>query len=260
MILSGADWTLDADPDNVESSALYERRAGISPAMIGNTHTRKGRRMPTKLKNGDTILFIGDSITDCGRRGAAGPLGDGYVRWFDVLLTLREPEKRVAIINKGIGGDNVTGLRNRWSDDVLRHAPDWLSIKIGINDLHGFLGNPNDPNAVTPEVYERAYDDVLARTRTALPRCRILLIDPFYISIEASANTWRRKVLDLLPTYIGIVHKMSRKYKTRLVETHSRYQKLLKFRDADTFCPEPVHPNQVGHLAIAENVYAALSR
>ena len=38
---------------------------------------------------------IGDSITDCGRRGGSGPLGDGYVRWFDVLLTLREPQKRV---------------------------------------------------------------------------------------------------------------------------------------------------------------------
>jgi len=216
--------------------------------------------MPTKLKNGETILFIGDSITDCGRRGGNGPLGDGYVRWFDVLLTLREPQKRVTIINKGIGGDRITGLLNRWTDDVLRHRPDWLSIKIGINDLHSFLGNPNDPNAVTPKVYAKAYDEVLARTRKALPRCRILLIDPFYISVENSPNTWRRTVLDALPAYVGIVRKMQRKYAARRVETHVLYQQLLKFRDADTFCPEPVHPNQVGHLAIAEAVYAALSR
>ena len=215
--------------------------------------------MTTKLKNSETILFIGDSITDCGRRGNSRPLGDGYVRWFDTLLTLREPKKRVAVINKGMGGDRVTGLRNRWSDDVLRHKPDWLSIKIGINDLHSALNNPNDPNAVTTEVFEEAYDTILARTRKALPRCKILLIDPFYNSIEKSPNTCRRNVLDALPTYIGVVDKMAAKYKTRHVATHTLFQQLLKFRDADTFCPEPVHPNLVGHLAIAEAVYAALS-
>lgn len=213
----------------------------------------------TKLKNGETVLFIGDSITDCGRRGGNGPLGDGYVRWFDILLTLREPQKRVTVINKGIGGDQVTGLRNRWSDDVLRHQPDCLSVKIGINDLHSALGNPNDPNAVTPEVFEEAYDTILTRTRKELPCCKILLIDPFYISIEQSPNTWRRRVLDALPAYIDVVHSMAAKHKTLLVETHTLFQQLLKFRDADTFCPEPVHPNSVGHLAIAEAVYAALS-
>ena len=171
---------------------------------------------------------------------------------------MREPEKRVTFINKGISGDNVLGLQNRWTDDVLRHRPDWLSVKIGINDLHNFLGNPGAPNAINPKVYMNAYDEILARTRKALPRCRILLIDPFYISIEKSPNTWRRKVLDTLPTYIRIVHRMQRKYKTRIVETHAVFQRLLKYRDADTFCPEPVHPNQVGHLVIAEAVYAAL--
>lgn len=216
--------------------------------------------MTTKLRNGDTLLFIGDSITDCGRRGAGGPLGEGYVRWFDVLLTLREPQKRVKIINKGIGGDRVTGLRNRWSDDVLRHRPNWLSIKIGINDLHSFLGDPNNVNTVTPSVFEQTYDEILRRTRQALPGCRILLIDPFYISIEKSPNTWRRKVLDALPAYIGTVRKMSLKYGARRVETHRMFQRLLTHRDADTFCPEPVHPNQVGHLAIAEAVYDAINR
>ncbi|MEI7435693.1 MAG: SGNH/GDSL hydrolase family protein [bacterium] len=216
--------------------------------------------MTTKLKNGEKILFIGDSITDCGRRANGGTLGDGYVRWFEVLLTLREAEKQVTIINKGISGDRVTGLQQRWTDDVLRHAPDWLSIKIGINDLHSYLGNPGDPGAVTPKVYELAFNDILARTRKLLPKCRILLIDPFYISIENTPDLWRRKVLDLLPSYIKIAHKLSLRYNTRLIETHSVYQRLLKHRDADTFCGEPVHPNQVGHLVIAEAVYAALSK
>jgi len=213
--------------------------------------------MALQINSQETILFIGDSITDCGRRGGAAPLGEGYVRFFHHLLTLREPEKSVTIINKGIGGDRVTGLQNRWTDDVLYHQPDWLSIKIGINDLHTVLGG--ETNGVTPEIFAQAYDEILARTRAALPQCRILLIDPFYLSTETSPNSWRRRVLDLLPSYIEIVHQMRTKYGTRLIETHTLFQHILRYHDADTLCAEPVHPNATGHLAIAEAVYTALS-
>ena len=214
--------------------------------------------MPTKLKSNQTILFIGDSITDCGRRDVNRPLGGGYVKLFADLLTVHEPEKRITVINKGIGGDRVTGLQNRWTDDVLRHQPDWLSVKIGINDLHSVLRN--DPNAVSPKVFEEAYDDVLSRTRKEMPSCEILLIDPFYISNECASSSFRHQVLELLPAYLRVVHKMSRKHEARLIKTHEIFQKLLKHFEADAFCPEPVHPNGTGHLVIAEAVYRALSR
>jgi lysophospholipase L1-like esterase len=213
--------------------------------------------MALKIRNGETILFIGDSITDCGRRDVAKPLGNGYVKLFADLALMREPAKEIRIINKGIGGDRVTGLRQRWTDDVLWHRPDWLSVKIGINDLHSALGG--DPNGVSPRVYEDCYDEILARTRKALPRCRVLLIDPFYISAETAKTSIRREVLDRIPSYTRIVHAMSQRYKTRLVKTHDIFQKLLRHCDADTFCPEPVHPHLTGHLVIAESVYNALS-
>jgi lysophospholipase L1-like esterase len=213
--------------------------------------------MPTKLKSGDTLLCIGDSITDCGRRGPEAPLGGGYVKLLADLLAIREPEKTIRLINKGIGGDNVLGLQNRWSDDVLRHRPDWLSVKIGINDLHTVLRGHADP--IAPERFAAAYDDILGRTRKALPACRLLLITPFYISSETSANSFRRQVLDALPAYIRVVEQMSRRHRTRLVRTHDLFQRLLKSHEADRFCPEPVHPNLAGHLAIAEAVYDALA-
>lgn len=214
--------------------------------------------MPLKIQNNETVLFIGNSITDCGRRANARPLGEGYVKLFADLAAIREPAKRMVVINKGIGGDRVTGLRNRWHDDVLRNKPDWLSIKIGINDLHSALRN--DPAGVPPALFAEAYGDILSKTRDALPRCRILLIDPFYISTERSKTSFRRDVLDLLPEYLAVVHRMSRQFRTRMVRTHDIFQGLLKHRDPDTWCPEPVHPNPLGHLVIAEAVYDALSR
>ncbi len=151
-----------ATEPNSRSSILPAEYTGNGERFL-HTLQKVRKRWDCRSTTGETILFIGDSITDCGRRGGAALLGDGYVRFFSYLLAIREPEKSVTIINKGISGDRVTGLQSRWTDDVLYHQPDWLSIKIGINDLHSVLGG--DPNGVTPDIFTQAYEEILARTR-----------------------------------------------------------------------------------------------
>lgn len=214
--------------------------------------------MKLAVKNGEKILFIGDSITDCGRRDNARPLGHGYVKIFSDLVAMREPQKKIAIINKGISGNRALDLRDRWSDDVLRFRPDRLSIMIGINDLHLFLGKA--PSAVSPELFRKTLDEILDRTRKTLPRCKILLLTPFYISTDRADGSSRADVLKLLPAYIGIVKAMSRKYRTSLLDTHALFARLLKYHEPDMFCPEPVHPNSTGHHVLAEAVYSAFCR
>ncbi len=208
------------------------------------------------IEGGQTMLFIGDSITDCGRRGAEMPLGSGYVRLFTELATARFPDRNIAYINKGIGGNRITDLKERWRDDVLFHKPDRLSIKIGINDLHSHLRNSQD--GVSPEHFASVYDEVLGCTRDEL-NCPLLLITPFYISTDCSGSTFRSQVLSLLPRYIETVEAMAAKYDARLVNLHDIYQEHLQYRDANTFCPEPVHPNHTGHIVIAEALMQALT-
>ena len=208
------------------------------------------------IEDGETVLFIGDSITDCGRRVEAAPLGDGYVRLFAELATAAHPGRMIRYVNKGIGGNRVTDLRDRWTDDVLYHKPDKLSVKIGINDLHSVLRG--DPEAVPPARFEEIYDALLERTRQSLG-CPIVLITPFYISVETAEDSFRRQVLDLIPEYIDVVERMSAKFGTRLVRLHDVFREQLKYRDSDTFCPEPVHPNGAGHLVIANALFETLS-
>lgn len=77
-----------------------------------------------------------------------------------------------------------------------------------------------------------------------------MLLEPFYISLS-SRDTRRKIALDLLPEYIQVARDMSAKYNTLLVKMHDIYQEHLTFREAECFCPEPVHPNRGGHLVLA---------
>lgn len=207
------------------------------------------------LQDDQTVLFIGDSITDCGRRAAERPLGSGYVRMFTEMATARWPERQIAYINKGIGGNRITDLKNRWHDDVLYHKPDRLSVKIGINDLHSVLRNAED--AVTPEIFAEIYDELLLLTQKEL-ECPVVLLTPFYISTDRDGNSFRSEVLDLLPSYIDTVEQMADRYDTLLVNLHEIFQEQLEYRDADTFCPEPVHPNHTGHMVMAQALMDAV--
>ncbi len=207
------------------------------------------------VKNGQTFVFIGDSITDCGRRDAQAPFGNGYVKMTIDLITARYPERKIRYFNEGISGNTVEDLRNRWHDDVLRHKPDWISIKIGINDLHRQL-NPAVAQ-LPPDRYETLYREILQSSRERT-KARIVLIDPFYISTDTDSQSFRADVLKLLPEYTRRVHKLAKEFGTLRVSTQDLFQKQLRYRPSDAFCPEPVHPWPSGHMVIAHGLLQAL--
>ena len=207
------------------------------------------------VQDGQKFLLIGDSITDCGRRGEAAPFGTGYVALLRDLVTGGWPERRITWVNKGIGGNKVTDLRDRWEDDVIAEQPDWLSVKIGINDLHTWLWDKQ--NGVSPARFRDTYREILTRTREKT-KAQLLLIAPFYISADRSGQSLRSTVLDLLPEYTGLVEEMAKEFGTRLVQLQPMFARQLELRAAEDFCPEPVHPNRSGHVLIAQEVLKAL--
>ena len=207
------------------------------------------------FQDGQKVLCIGDSITDCGRFDPQTPLGNGYVSMLRDLIIGGWPERNLTWVNKGTSGHRVTDLQARWEDDVLREAPDWLSIKIGINDLHRTLFVPED--AVPPELFHKTYDDILTQATTKI-HPQIILVTPFYISTDRTGNTDESRMLSGLAEYIATVEEMAKKYNTRLVRLQPMFEKQLKYRPAATFCPEPVHPNLTGHMLIAQEILRVL--
>lgn len=207
------------------------------------------------LRDGQRVVFVGDSITDCGQRADHYPYGSGYVRQTIDLITARYPERQLTYWNEGISGNTVQDLRDRWFDDVIRHAPDWISVKIGINDLHRTLRGT--PDAVPPHRFERLYRSILQDVREHTS-AKLVLIDPFYISTDTHGDSVRSRVLEALPAYLAAVETMASEFGALHVRTHAAFQRQVAVRPPDTFCPEPVHPNVSGHLVIAHELLATL--
>ena len=206
------------------------------------------------FQDGQTVVLIGDSITDCGRRGELAPFGNGYVKIAIDLITARYPARNITFFNEGIGGNTVLDLHNRWKTDVLDHNPDWVTVKIGINDLHRTLGQPD---MLPPRKYEQLYREILQLTKEHTP-ARLVLIDPFYISLETDPDNHQGRVLSLLPGYLDVVEKLAQEFDALHVYTHEKFQEQLRSRPPSHFCPEPVHPFFSGHAVIAHALLETL--
>ncbi len=194
---------------------------------------------------GDKVLFIGDSITDCGRRNEHAPYGHGYVRKITELITAKYPERDITYVNKGIGGDIVEGLEERWDTDVIAEKPDWLSVKIGINNAsRQYAGNVSTDEYLP--VWEACYRRILTRAKTELG-VPLFLFEIFYI--EEDVDEPRPLAVD---AYNESIHTLAEEFDVRLIPTNAAFDKAVAARPGALWTTrDGVHPNAEGHTLMA---------
>ncbi len=88
-----------------------------------------------KLKDGDIIVFAGDSTTDADRCATADGLGNGYVKLVSDALYAFLPTENYRVVNAGVSGNTSLQLLERWERDVMSLTPDVVFCMIGINDV-----------------------------------------------------------------------------------------------------------------------------
>jgi lysophospholipase L1-like esterase len=190
------------------------------------------------------IVFIGDSITDCGRTAAAAPYGSGYVSMVRSLLVARHPELHLTILNRGISGNTVRNLAERWERDVVAERPDWLSVKIGINDCWRFFrGNASE--GVPLAEYETTLRRLLDRTRAATS-ARLILMQPYMIEPDTSVPM--RAEMD---RYSAIVTRLATEYSAVLTPTQAAWDAALAHTQPNDWAEDNIHPTAPGHAVIA---------
>jgi lysophospholipase L1-like esterase len=207
-----------------------------------------------KLADGQSILFTGDSITDCGRGhpvGVKGQLGDGYVSLIDCLLDACHPHMSVTVLNTGISGNRVIDLEKRWQKDVLALKPDWLSVMIGINDVWRQFDSPHEAEQVDIGRYERVYRNLLEQTRGA--RINLVVMTPYLI--EPNLDDPMRAQMD---AYGRVARKVAGEFEATFVDIQAAFDGYLLHRPAHSLCEDRIHPNRAGHMIIARAFLAAM--
>lgn len=214
-----------------------------------------------RLSSHTKLLFIGDSITDAGRDPSGEPtpwtndigLGRGYVNLVNALLHISNPESKIRILNQGISGNTIRDLSQRWQEDVLNHNPNWLSIKIGINDVWRQFDQPHRKEAhVSPEEFAATYRQLLDQTRPQLQG--LVLISPYFI--EPNRDDPMRALMD---RYGAITHKIAQEYDAVFVDAQAAMDRLTQHTHPAEIAWDRIHPSSVGHMAIAQAFVDAIS-
>ena len=195
------------------------------------------------MSDAKRIVFIGDSITAWGRFDDDENLGENYVRIIHDYLKVTYPEKELEVINKGIGGNRVTDLVERWKEDVIAQEPDIVSISIVINDVWRQVDG-SEVDQVYPEQFEQVYDEILSQLK-AKTNAKIIIMEPTVIAEDVNA-----KGNKMLIPYLEAIHRLTKKYDTLLVPTHDVFLNYLRKGDYPLTI-DGVHMNSAGNMLMA---------
>ncbi|MER3406403.1 MAG: GDSL family lipase [Chloroflexota bacterium] len=202
--------------------------------------------MPSPVfQPGQKLVFIGDSITDAGRRTEAhAPYGRGYVFFIYSFLHARYPALALTVINQGISGNTIRDLKARWERDVIAEQPDWLTVKIGINDVWRRVTGRLD-EAVPLDEYVATYRELLEETRQRTS-ARFILMEPYVIEPDR-ADPFR----SLMDRYVEAVDALAGECGAILVRTQAAFDDALEKQPTAFWAPDRVHPGGPGHAVIA---------
>src|SRR5881394_2461493 len=130
--------------------------------------TFQSRAETFALKDGDRVVFYGDSITD----------QRFYMTFVETYVVTRFPEMNVTFVHSGWGGDRVTGggggpIDLRLRRDVFAYKPTVMTIMLGMND-----GSYRTFDEKIFDTYSQGYQHIIDAVKEALPGIRITLIQP----------------------------------------------------------------------------------
>ncbi len=194
------------------------------------------------VQKGETIAFLGDSITAAGKRPG------GYCQL--VLKTLNEQGLEVTGVFAGISGHKSNQMLARLDKDVLQHKPDWMTLSCGVNDVwHGKRG-------VELEPYKRNITEIVDRAQAA--GVKVVLLTSTMIR-EDQSNDLNQK---LLP-YNAFLKELAKEKKCLFADLNTQMQEALTTFPKDApkgkqLTSDGVHMNALGNIMMANGVLKAL--
>jgi lysophospholipase L1-like esterase len=220
------------------------------PSVLAATEKRHDQQNKKSkgisLKIDDIILFQGDSITDAGRdKASMDPnnqkvLGGGYAFLTAAELLNCKATLNLKIHNKGISGNKVFQLAERWQADCIDIKPNVLSILIGVNDFWHKLNNKYDG---TIEVYEKDFRALLNITKLTLPDTKLVIGEPFAVlGCKAVDEKWFPE----FDVYRAVAKNLANEFNAIFIPFHTIFEEAAKVAPATYWTGDGVHPSIAG--------------
>ena len=210
---------------------------------------------------GKKILFLGDSITE-----GCGTSGEGYK--FSDLIAKNEG---AICYNYGIGGTRIAYQRNpsenpRWDlnfidrVDEMEETADIVVVFGGTNDYgHGdaAIGSFEDR---TPWTFYGAVHILITKLINRYPAAKLVFLTPLHRGTEVQCiRKGDTEVTVTLKQYVDILREVLEYYSIPTLDLYKcgRMQPLVPIIQ-ETYMPDALHPNNAGHVLLAESITAFL--
>lgn len=204
------------------------------------------------LRDGDRVLFYGDSITD----------NQFYPQFVENYVLTRFPAMRVSFFNYGWSGDRVTGggggdIDKRLNRDVFPFKPSVVTIMLGMNDG---LYRPWDE--ATFRTYSTGYEKILDALK-AKGAPRVTLIKPSPYDDVTMTPLYAGGYNSVLLKFGDYLAGIGFKYGARVADFNQPVVDMLtkaKAADAENarrLIPDRVHPTAPVHMVMGDALLKA---
>ena len=221
------------------------------PQLVSTAFAEEKRNKKIVISKDDVILFQGDSITDAGRKrdkinpNQASALGSGYAMIAASGLLYDYPGKNLKVYNRGVSGNKVYQLADRWDKDTFNLKPNVLSILVGVNDFWHTLVNGYKG---TIKTYRDDYKTLLDRTKQTLPDVKLIIGEPYaVIGVKSVDEKW----YPAFDEYRKAAREIAASYDAVFIPYQSIYDKAQKLAPGAYWTADGVHPTLAGARLMA---------
>ena len=222
----------------------------------------------TSCTNSTKVVFLGDSITEAGiyDKEVGVPSGDTliYPKYTGFITLLKKDiEDDIELIGKGVSGNKVSNLLERYKKDVLSLNPDIVFIYIGINDVwHKYSFGTG-----TDIIF---YENGLRKIITDLKNkgSRVILCTPTVIGENKGEFTLVNEFKDIetmeimngdLDAYSDVIRKLASELNTDLLDLREIFMNYISENNPNNesfgiTTYDGVHLNDLGNKLIADEM------
>ncbi len=186
----------------------------------------------------ESILFLGDSLTDCGRFYSDDGLGHGYVK----LLAEKLPYR---LINEGFDGFTAADVKRRF-ESCLKCEPELVSLLVGVNDIPLIMRNGGGLDS-----FSKAYEYIIAK----ICEYKAIVMLPFLFTRPAELLTWRKYLYEIIETEKNICEKYNVKY----IQMNNIFKNKCHIYNENELTTDGIHLTRLGHSILADSWYDAFT-